>query len=185
MQHDEPICPMCEEGHLTPTTFEGDFKHNGDTIHVGGLECHRCGTCGADPVLEDQIRRNHRRIADAKRRPDGLLLGSEIKALRESLGLTQHEAAAVFGGGANAFSKYERGDVIQSVAMDRLMRLIVNHPHLLDALRVMGGEQLEHQEQTAYSKGTVIDMETHKLRAFRADKKMVRKIPWSALERQA
>lgn len=178
MQRDELICPMCEEGHLTPATFEGDFKHNGDTIHVDALECFRCDACGADPVLEDQIRRNHRRIADAKRRSDGLLAGDEIKLLRESFCLTQQEAAALFGGGANAFSKYERGDVIQSVSMDRLMRLIANHPYLLGALRAMGGEQLEPQEQTAYSKGTVIDMETYKLRAFRAGKKTVRKTPW-------
>lgn len=178
MQRDELICPMCEEGHLTPATFEGDFKHNGNTIHVDGLECHRCGICGADPVLEDQIRRNHRHIADAKRRADGLLAGDDIKLLRESLCLTQQEAATLFGGGTNAFSKYERGDVIQSVAMDRLMRLIANHPYLLGALRAMGGEQLESQEQTVYSKGTVIDMETYRLRTFRIGKKTVRKTLW-------
>lgn len=185
MQRDELICPMCEEGHLTPATFEGDFKHNGDTIHVGGLECHRCGTCGADPVLEDQIRRNHRRIADTKRRSDGLLAGDDIKLFRESLCLTQQEAATLFGGGTNAFSKYERGDVIQSVAMDRLMRLIANQPYLLGALRAMGGEQLEPQGQAVYGEGTVISMEMYKSRAFRADKKVGRKIPWSALERLA
>jgi len=39
------------------------------------------------------------------------------------LGLTQHAASSIFGGGLNAFSKYERGEVIQSKAMDKLIRV--------------------------------------------------------------
>jgi HTH-type transcriptional regulator / antitoxin MqsA len=123
-------CPVCEEGQLHESRYEGDFKHGGKTIHVTDLECYRCDTCGADPVLEDQIRNNHRRIADAKRRLDGLMTGDEIKAIRESLGLSQSEAAEIFGGGANAFSKYERGDVLQSKAMDKLLRIAARYPFL-------------------------------------------------------
>jgi HTH-type transcriptional regulator/antitoxin MqsA len=39
------------------------------------------------------------------------------------LNLTKKEAAIMFCGGTNAFSKYERGEVIQSKAMGKLMRL--------------------------------------------------------------
>jgi len=92
------------------------------------LEGYCCDTCGADPIFRDQIKRNHLKIADAKRVADGLLVGEEIRRIRMRLKLTQREAAEVFGGGANAFSKYERGDVVQSVAMDRLLRLIDRAP---------------------------------------------------------
>jgi len=139
MTHKKSICPVCEEGSLTKVAFAGDFKHNGRTIHVEDLECYHCDSCGADPVFEDQIRRNHLKVADAKRREDGLLTGAEIRATREKLKLTQSEAAELFGGGANAFSKYERGDVLQSQAMDRLIRLVVRHPVLLDELRGISG----------------------------------------------
>ena len=75
MNTEELICPVCEEGQLTPSEFEDDFEHNGSTIHVTDLECYRCDRCGADPVFEDQIRRNHRRVMDARRRAAGVAPG--------------------------------------------------------------------------------------------------------------
>lgn len=146
------LCPVCEEGHLHEDCFAGDFKHGEQTVHVDDLECCRCDACGADPVLKDQIRRNHLKVADAKRRMDGLLSGGEIKALREYLRLSQSEAAELFGGGANAFSKYERGDVLQSKPMDRLLRVTARFPFLLHALREMCGMEplAEHEFEGAW-----------------------------------
>lgn len=139
MSNQPILCPVCEEGHLHEAHFAGDFKHGDRTIHVEGLECYRCDACGADPVFEEQIRRNHLKVADAKRKADGLLTGEEVRAIREKLGLSQSEAAELFGGGANAFSKYERGDVLQSKAMDRLLRLTSRYRFMLDDLRSMAG----------------------------------------------
>jgi len=78
---------------------------------------------GADPVLAAQAKRNQVRFADAKRAIDGLLSSADIRKARRYLGLTQHAASSVFGGGLNAFPKYERGEVIQSEAMDKLIRV--------------------------------------------------------------
>lgn len=135
MNPETKICPVCEQGTLTPIRYADDFEHHNTTIHVEDLEAYQCDVCGADPVLEGQIRRNHARIADGKRHADGLLTGGEIRDIRTALGLSQQEAALLFGGGANAFSKYERGDVSQSIAMDRLLRMVGRHPQLLQELR--------------------------------------------------
>lgn len=145
-------CPVCEEGHLHEARFAGDFKHGDRMVHVDDLECYRCDACGADPVLEEQIRRNHLKVADAKRRLDGLLSGGEVKAIRELLHLSQNEAAELFGGGANAFSKYERGDVLQSKPMDRLLRLTARFPFLLNALREECGMEpvSEYEHEAAW-----------------------------------
>lgn len=136
--NDFPHCLECDTGRLHPSTWQADFRHGDASVHVGELECYVCDQCGADPVFADQIRRNDRRIADARRQADGLLTGDEIHALRDHLGLTQQQAAMLFGGGANAFSKYERGAVIQSVPMDRLLRLVASQPVLLERLRELG-----------------------------------------------
>lgn len=136
---DELICSECGTGHLHPSTWEGNFRHNGAQVHVTDLECYRCEACGADPVFTDQIRRNQLRIADAKRRVDGLLPGADVCKIRKHLGLSQQQASAVFGGGANAFSKYERGDVLQSVAMDRLLKAAAYVPGVLEFLKVEAG----------------------------------------------
>lgn len=138
---DTTICPICEEGHLSPATHELAIRHGDQNITVRELEHSVCDACGEEPVLTEQIRRNQRKIADAKRCADHLLPGDEIRAVRRQLGLTQQEAAVLFGGGANAFSKYERGDVIQSVAMDRLLRLASLWPFLMVTLRQMAGMQ--------------------------------------------
>ena len=141
MINQDLICPVCEEGQLHEATFADDFKHGDSTIHVEGLECFECESCGADPVFKDQIRRNHLRVADAKRTADGLLAGEEIKAIRADLGLSQSESALLFGGGANAFSKYERGDVIQSKSMDKLLRLASKYPLIIIELSDLAGIQ--------------------------------------------
>lgn len=132
-------CTECGSGTLYPATWESDFRHGDVMLHVTDLECYRCDTCGADPVFTDQIRRNQLKIADAKRVHDGLLTGAQIRAVRERLGLSQSQASEIFGGGANAFSKYERGDVMQSVAMDRLLKVADFVPGVMDFLRIEAG----------------------------------------------
>lgn len=168
MSDKQLICPVCEAGTLSPITFRDTFQHGGREISVADLEGYECPHCGADPIFEDQIRRNHARIADAKRKADGLLTGSEIKGLRERLRLTQKDAADLFGGGANAFSKYERGDVAQSASMDRLLRLVGRHPELLAELRGSGPEVRQTRaanDASGYISGNLVHMSA---RAYRS-----------------
>ena len=55
-------------------------------------------------------------------------------AIRKRLGLTQ--AARLMGGGDNAFSKYERGEITQSAAMNSVLLLLDAFPDGLEVLRV-------------------------------------------------
>ena len=116
-------CPICETGTLSKQVHTGEIKYRGRVVQVDDLEYSLCNKCGADPVLVEQAKRNQVRFSDAKRKIDGLLSSSDIRKARRYLGLTQHAASSVFGGGLNAFSKYERGEVIQSEAMDKLIRV--------------------------------------------------------------
>jgi transcriptional regulator with XRE-family HTH domain len=59
---------------------------------------------------------------------DGRLTGQQMRDTRIELGLTQVQAAAIFGGGPNSFAKYEADDVTQSEAMDNLVRLASEVP---------------------------------------------------------
>lgn len=106
-----------------------DFR--GLTLDVEGLNYSICKRCGAKSETRDQQVNNDSIIKsayslerDELRKRDGLLSSHEIEAIRKNFALTQREAAVVFGGGANAFNKYESGEVLQSVSMDRLLRLI-------------------------------------------------------------
>ncbi len=138
------LCPVCESGKLTVRTHVGQFSYKGQNLSVPGLEYCECDSCGADPVMANQAKRNQVKIADAKRASDKLLCSQEIVEIRRNLGLTQHAASAVFGGGLNAFSKYERGEVLQSEAMDRLLRVASGFPEVWGFLRNLHASQAEY-----------------------------------------
>jgi HTH-type transcriptional regulator / antitoxin MqsA len=53
-----------------------------------------------------------------------------IRAIREACGLSQQDAARVFGGGPKAFEKYESGEVAPSSSMTRLLLLAARRPEL-------------------------------------------------------
>jgi HTH-type transcriptional regulator/antitoxin MqsA len=142
MNNSSKSCPVCETGSLSAALHDSSLQHNGTTLLVRGLEGYRCDSCDADPIFTDQIKRNQIRIADAKRTADGLLQSDQICSVRKLLGLSQADAARVFGGGGNAFSKYERGEVVQSVPMDRLLRLLADSPALVHQLASYAGVSL-------------------------------------------
>lgn len=129
------ICPMCEAGQLTPITFTDSFTFKGLSIQIDGLRGMLCENCGADPILTEQILFNQQKIADAKRAALGMFTGDEIRQIRARLKLSQKDCSLLLGGGSNAFSKYERGEVIQSDAMDALLYVLDKFPLTLDALR--------------------------------------------------
>lgn len=52
-----------------------------------------------------------------------------------TLRLDQREAAALFGGGVNAFSRYETGKTKPPLALVQLLRLLERHPELLEEMR--------------------------------------------------
>lgn len=117
------LCPVCERGHLQAIAVDEVIPYAGAELTVHQVEVSRCDLCGEETVLPDQLKRNELRFVDAKRRHDDLMTSQEIVTWREELRITQAQAAEILGGGVNAFSKYERGEVIQSRAMDQLMRV--------------------------------------------------------------
>jgi HTH-type transcriptional regulator / antitoxin MqsA len=115
-----------------------EFQRNGQSF-IADVEYSVCRQCGDEVIFTEQIKRNDCILRDAWRKIDGLLTAQEIVDLRNKLGLTQQEAAKIFGGGVNAFSKYERSEVIQSGAMDKLMRAALEFPPLFLWLKQQAG----------------------------------------------
>lgn len=120
---DETLCPLCGEGHLTPRTEESVTEYAGQQGKVT-LRFAECDACGSEITGEIDSRANKRAVLAFRKSVDGLLTGAEIRALRDKYGITQDQAARLFGGGPKAFSKYETDDVAHSVSMDNLLRLV-------------------------------------------------------------
>lgn len=127
-------CPACDKGSLREARGSEDLSYNGKSFVLSDFVFSICDNCGTEIVLPEQAHQNDRLIREEHRRIDGLLTAEEIRELRAVLKLTQQDASSLFGGGANAFSKYERSEVIQSVAMDRLLRIVATVPGAYHAL---------------------------------------------------
>jgi len=58
-----------------------------------------------------------------------------LARVRRKLALDQRQAAAIFGGGPNAFSRYENGKTKPPLALVKLLRLLDRHPDPLNEVR--------------------------------------------------
>ncbi|EKD37636.1 MAG: hypothetical protein ACD_75C01059G0003 [uncultured bacterium] len=58
-----------------------------------------------------------------------------IATVRKKLDLDQREAAEIFGGGVNAFSRYENGKTKPPLALVKLLKVLDRHPDLLGEVR--------------------------------------------------
>lgn len=121
------LCPLCEEGQLHERMDFSEVEYKGQHASLP-LYFAECDACGSEQGSAEHIRRNKRAMIAFKKQVDGLLPGAGVRAIRERLGITQAQASQIFGGGPVAFSKYEGDDVMQSEAMDKLLRLASEVP---------------------------------------------------------
>lgn len=123
-------CVMCDEGLLIKKTVIDNVDFKGQILKVPNthLECNLCGCIELD---DEYAKVNNRALNVEKKKALGLFTGSEIKEIREILGISQAEASTLFGGGKVAFSKYENDDVIQSKSMNTLIGATKQIPELL------------------------------------------------------
>lgn len=126
-------CPICEKGKLKRETRSIPFSYRGTTLEVD-QPGDWCDVCGEGVLSADDMAVTVKARHDTIAKADGLLSADEIRRIRTKLGLSQAEAAQRFGGGVNAFSRYERGETMQPRALDQLLRLLDKHPNQLKEL---------------------------------------------------
>ena len=121
-QQDLKLCPLCEASLVRePRNVSAVYKDKTFSYLQSGEWCSECGEgflSAEDLALSKQERTDQKRIIDHR------LISGEIRKFRKSNKLSQKKASELFGGGPKAFSKYERGEVIQNKSLDILMRLI-------------------------------------------------------------
>ncbi|MCM2265473.1 MAG: type II toxin-antitoxin system MqsA family antitoxin [Desulfuromonadales bacterium] len=93
-----------------------------------------CTSCGEAILSGDDMAATEGVLLDFMRRVEQKQAG-ELARIRRKLKLTQKQAAALTGGGHNAFSRYERGEAKPLPAVMHLFRLLDRHPELLEELK--------------------------------------------------
>jgi HTH-type transcriptional regulator/antitoxin MqsA len=113
--------------------FDGEaftVEHAGRKVKVEGLSGWRCGACG-EVEFDAESAQRYAAAGDTLVLRDRQRQSKEIRRIRRKLGLSQIAAARLTGGGHNAFSRYERGEVAPLPAVITLLRLLDKHPELL------------------------------------------------------
>ena len=129
-------CPVCGAAELVHDTRDMPYTYKGEATVIAAVTGDFCPAC-AESILDatesDRVMRETR--AFSKQVNAAIVDPGFIADVRKKLALDQREAAEIFGGGINAFSRYENGKTKPSLALVKLLRVLDRHPDLLDEVR--------------------------------------------------
>ena len=129
-------CPVCGAAELIHDTRDLPYTYKGETIVIAAVTGDFCPACTEsilDAVESNRVMREMR--AFSKQVNAAIVDPGFIMNVRKKLYLDQREAAEIFGGGINAFSRYENGKTKPPLALVKLFKLLDRHPDLFDEVR--------------------------------------------------
>jgi HTH-type transcriptional regulator / antitoxin MqsA len=129
-------CPVCGAAELIHDTRDLPYTYKGETTQimaVTGDFCPACAESVLDAAESERVMREMR--AFAKQVNAAIVDPEFIASVRKKLDLDQREAAEIFGGGVNAFSRYENGKTKPPLALVKLLKVLERHPDLLSEVR--------------------------------------------------
>lgn len=133
-RHDpQLVCPVCSNGKLVREVRTVRYEYRGETCEYEQIG-DWCTSCAEAILSGDDMAATEGLLTDFMRRVEQKQAG-ELSRIRRKLKLTQKQAAALTGGGHNAFSRYERGEAKPLPAVMHLFRLLDRHPELLEELK--------------------------------------------------
>lgn len=130
------ICPICGEAELVHDTRDIPYTYKGESTTIPGVTGDFCGACGESILDAAESARTSSMMLDFNKQVNASIVDPEfIVSVRKKLALDQREAAEIFGGGVNAFSRYENGKTKPPLALVKLLRVLERHPDLLAEVR--------------------------------------------------
>ena len=102
-----------------------DFPIHGTTVSLRE-ELYRCAVCGAEEYSFEQAVAAERCAGELYREQNGFLQPADIVALRRRLGLSQAQLESALGVARKTVARWEAGRVLQSRAVDNLLRAAAN-----------------------------------------------------------
>ena len=129
-------CPACGAAELVPDTRDLPYVYKGEATAIPAVTGEFCPACG-EAVLgpAESARASAAMLAFNKQINAATVDPGFIAAVRKKLALDQREAAELFGGGVNAFSRYETGKTRPPLALVKLLKVLDRHPELLGEIR--------------------------------------------------
>lgn len=139
-------CPLCKDGTWRPHA-DGTYKflYARKSYRVSGQHYALCDKCATRGYLPGQRAANQQLIFEFQRALPGYISPSDVLSLREKYLLTQEQAGMIFGGGKQAFSKWECGKATPAGPTARLIKLALKSPEAMTILSTDAGVHLNEQ----------------------------------------
>ena len=126
-------CPSCARGKLVRDTRDIPYTYKGETTTIPAVRGDFCPACGESVLAAAESTRVSAAMLEFNKRVNASIVDPGfIARVRKKLALDQRQAAAIFGGGPNAFSRYENGKTKPPLALVKLFILLDRHPDLLN-----------------------------------------------------
>jgi HTH-type transcriptional regulator/antitoxin MqsA len=112
------------------------YTYKGESTVIDDVTGDYCPACGEAILEMGESVRTSALMLDFNQQVNAAAVDPTfIVSVRKKLSLDQREAGQIFGGGPNAFSRYENGRAKPSVAIVKLLKVLDRHPDLLAEVR--------------------------------------------------
>ncbi|MEB6588131.1 MULTISPECIES: type II toxin-antitoxin system MqsA family antitoxin [Pseudomonas] len=129
-------CPICGGSELAPDIQGMPYSYKGEVTVIPEVSGDYCSACGEGVLSHDEAMRVSHLMTAFERQVNAKVVDpSFIASIRRKFDLDQREAGEIFGGGVNAFSRYENGKTTPPVALVKLFKLLDRHPELFEEVR--------------------------------------------------
>jgi HTH-type transcriptional regulator / antitoxin MqsA len=129
-------CPSCGAATMVHDTRDLPYTYKGESTTLPAVTGDFCPACNESILDAAESRRSMQMmLAFTKQVNASIVDPAFIVSVRKKLALDQREAAEIFGGGVNAFSRYENGKTKPPLALVKLLKVLDRHPDLLAEVR--------------------------------------------------
>jgi len=129
-------CPACGAAKLVRDTRDLSHTYKGESTTIPNVTGQFCPACDEAVLDADESARVSAAMLDFNKQVNASIVDPAfIASVRKKLALDQRQAAELFGGGVNAFSRYENGKTKPPLALVKLFKLLDRHPDLLNEVR--------------------------------------------------
>jgi HTH-type transcriptional regulator / antitoxin MqsA len=130
-------CPCCGVAELIYDTRDLTYTYKGETTTIPAVTGDFCPACDEVMLNREHGDRYSELLGQFQRQVNAAYVDpAYIAKVRKKLDLDQRQAAEIFGGGVNAFSRYENGRTKPPLALVKLLKVLERHPDLLNEVRV-------------------------------------------------
>jgi HTH-type transcriptional regulator / antitoxin MqsA len=130
-------CPICGAGKLVRDTRDVPYTYKGESTVLPQVTGNFCSACDESVLDAAESRRTMNLMLAFNKQINASIVDPDfIVRVRKKLDLDQREAGEIFGGGVNAFSRYENGKTKPPLALVKLLKVLDRHPDLLNEVRM-------------------------------------------------